>query len=389
MKAKKLIIVAAIVALLSAPLAAQGVAFDIPAESAILISAESGQVLFAKNETKPLPPASLTKIMTMLLAMEAVDRGVVRLEDAVPISRYASSMGGSQVFLSPDEKFTLGELLEAVAIASGNDASVAVAEHLAGTEANFVERMNQRAKELGMKDTVFANASGLPTPEGETACITTAHDVAIMAREIIVRFPKVLEWTSIWQKNFRHEPRPFVLTNTNRLIRTYPGADGLKTGHTQAAGFCLAATAKRDDVRLISVVMRTESDTARLEQTTRVLDYGFRAFEQVFAVVAGENVGLVPVPEGRKEEVAALAQGDLKLMALRGSQSELKRELKPLPDLKAPVTKGQVIGDLVVTLRDEALGSVPVVAAEDVPRANLLIRLFRWVRDFFRGIFRR
>lgn len=389
MKAKKLIIVAAIVALLSAPLAAQGVAFDIPAESAILISAESGQVLFAKNETKPLPPASLTKIMTMLLAMEAVDRGVARLEDAVPISRYASSMGGSQVFLSPDEKFTLGELLEAVAIASGNDASVAVAEHLAGTEANFVERMNQRAKELGMKDTVFANASGLPTPEGETACITTAHDVAIMAREIIVRFPKVLEWTSIWQKNFRHEPRPFVLTNTNRLIRTYPGADGLKTGHTEAAGFCLAATAKRDDVRLISVVMRTESDTARLEQTTRVLDYGFRAFEQVFAVVAGENVGLVPVPEGRKEEVAALAQGDLKLMALRGSQSELKRELKPLPDLKAPVTKGQVIGDLVVTLRDEALGSVPVVAAEDVPRANLLIRLFRWVRDFFRGIFRR
>lgn len=389
MKAKKLIIVAAIVALLSAPLAAQGVAFDIPAESAILISAESGQVLFAKNETKPLPPASLTKIMTMLLAMEAVDRGVVRLEDAVPISRYASSMGGSQVFLSPDEKFTLEELLEAVAIASGNDASVAVAEHLAGTEANFVERMNQRAKELGMKDTVFANASGLPTPEGETACITTAHDVAIMAREIIVRFPKVLEWTSIWQKNFRHEPRPFVLTNTNRLIRTYPGADGLKTGHTEAAGFCLAATAKRDDVRLISVVMRTESDTARLEQTTRVLDYGFRAFEQVFAVVAGENVGLVPVPEGRKEEVAALAQGDLKLMALRGSQSELKRELKPLPDLKAPVTKGQVIGDLVVTLRDEALGSVPVVAAEDVPRANLLIRLFRWVRDFFRGIFRR
>ncbi|MGI6036398.1 MAG: D-alanyl-D-alanine carboxypeptidase family protein [Limnochordia bacterium] len=389
MKAKKLIIVAAIVALLSAPLAAQGVAFDIPAESAILISAESGQVLFAKNETKPLPPASLTKIMTMLLAMEAVDRGVARLEDAVPISRYASSMGGSQVFLSPNEKFTLEELLEAVAIASGNDASVAVAEHLAGTEANFVGRMNQRAKELGMKDTVFANASGLPTPEGEPACITTAHDVAIMAREIIVRFPKVLEWTSIWQKNFRHEPRPFVLTNTNRLIRTYPGADGLKTGHTEAAGFCLAATAKRDDVRLISVVMRTESDTARLEQTTRVLDYGFRAFEQVFAVVAGENVGLVPVPEGRKEEVAALAQGDLKLMALRGSQSELKRELKPLPDLKAPVTKGQVIGDLVVTLRDEALGSVPVVAAEDVPRANLLIRLFRWVRDFFRGIFRR
>lgn len=388
MKTNKLIIVAAIVALLSAPLAAQGVAFDIPAESAILISAESGQVLFAKNETKPLPPASLTKIMTMLLAMEAVDRGVARLEDAVPISRYASSMGGSQVFLSPDEKFTLEELLEAVAIASGNDASVAVAEHLAGTEENFVERMNQRAKELGMKDTVFANASGLPTPEGESACITTAHDVAIMAREIIVRFPKVLEWTSIWQKNFRHEPRPFVLTNTNRLIRTYPGADGLKTGHTEAAGFCLAATAKRDDVRLISVVMRTESDTARLEQTTRVLDYGFRAFEQVFAVVAGENVGLVPVPEGRKEEVAALAQGDLKLMALRGSQSELKRELKPLPDLKAPVTKGQVIGDLVVILRDEALGSIPVVAAEDVPRANLLIRLFRWIRDFFRGIFR-
>lgn len=385
MKATKLVIIGAILALLSG--AVQGAAFDIPAESAILIAAESGQVLFAKNETKPLPPASLTKIMTMLLAMEAVEQGVASLEDVVPISRHAASMGGSQVFLAPDEKFTLEELLEAVAIASANDASVAVAEYLAGTEANFVERMNRRAKELGMKDTVFANASGLPTPEGESGCITTARDVAIMAREIIQRFPKVLEWTSIWQKNFRHEPRPFVLTNTNRLIRTYPGADGLKTGHTQAAGFCLAATAKRDDVRLISVVMRTDSDAARIEQTTRVLDYGFRAFEQVFAVVEGENVGVVPLPGGRKEQVPALAQGDLKLMVPRGSQSELERELKPQTDLKAPVAKEQVIGELVVTLKDETLGSVPVVAAEDVSRANFLLRLVRWVRDFFRGIF--
>ena len=250
--------------------------------------------------------------MTMLLAMEAVEQGVASLEDVVPISRHAASMGAPRSSWRP-MKIHLEELLEAVAIASANDASVAVAEYLAGTEANFVERMNRRAKELGMKDTVFANASGLPIPEGESGCITTARDVAIMAREIIQRFPKVLEWTSIWQKNFRHEPRPFVLTNTNRLIRTYPGADGLKPGHTQAAGFCLAATAKRDDVRLISVVMRTDSDTAALNRRP-----GFRLRLSGLSRYLPwwrEKVA-VPLPEAARNR-CALAQGTCKLMVPR------------------------------------------------------------------------
>ncbi|HHY46665.1 MAG TPA: D-alanyl-D-alanine carboxypeptidase, partial [Firmicutes bacterium] len=243
----------------------------ITAPSAILIEATSGRVLYEKDAHAKRPPASITKIMTMLLAMEAIQQGKIKLEDKVIASERASLQGGSQIWLEVGEEMSLADLLKAIAVVSANDASVAVAEHIAGAEEIFVDMMNRRAAELGMKDTHFVNATGLPAP----GHLTSAYDIAVMSREL-VKHPKVHEWFTIWIDYLRSGKN--ILVNTNRLIKDYKGCDGLKTGYTEEAGYCLAATASRDGLRLIAVVLGLPDSKVRFQETAKLLDYGFRYF---------------------------------------------------------------------------------------------------------------
>lgn len=357
--------------------------FDIPAESAILIDANTGQILWQKNAHKPLPPASITKIMTMLLVMEAVDSGRVSLDDVVTVSEHAKSMGGSQVYLATGEKITLENLMKAIAIASGNDASVAAAEYISGTESAFVRLMNQRAQELGMRDTVFYNSSGLPEEEGK-GNITTAYDISIMARELL-KHPKVLEWTSTRIDSIRNGE--FILHNTNTLIGSYEGADGLKTGHTDEAGYCLVATAKRGDTRLISVVLRTESPEARVNQTIRLFDFGFNAFTPQTAVKKGEEVGTVRVSGAKRLDNPVVAANSLTVLVPKGDPDALQGRFVPSGQLKAPLEADTQVGKYVVTVAGNPAGEVPVVTASEVPQANIFVRFFRWLWELVSRLF--
>lgn len=365
--------------------AAVSFAFDVEAPAALLMDFDSGQILFAKNEHAQRPPASIAKVMTLLLIMEAVQAGKADWTDLVTVSAEASRIGGSQVFLKQGERFSLEQMAKAITVASGNDAAVAVAEHLAGSQASFVDAMNQRAKELGMKNTQFINADGLPSESGQQENLTTAPDIAIMARELL-KHPKILEWTSIRKERFRENP-PLDLINTNRLIQVYPGADGLKTGHTSEAGYSLVGTAKRDDLRLISVVLGTNSDGDRLHQTTRLLDYGFNNFRKAIAAAENETVGKVRIRDGSPEEVDVVTPKAFRVLAPRGEQDKVERRFVPQKNLVAPVKKGENVGQLVAVLGGRELGSTEVTVARDVKRANPIVRFFRWIRDLIGGLF--
>jgi len=358
---------------------------DVEAEAALLFVAGTNQVLLEKNADSIVEPASITKIMTMLLALEAVEKGESTLSDRVLVSPDAEAIGGSQVWLSAGEVFTLEQLLKAVAIQSANDAAFAVAEHVAGSVPAFVKQMNRRAQELGMKDTHFANVHGLPPESGETPSVTTARDIKKMS-EALLKFPVVLEWTSTWSEVFRSGEPTTVLYNTNRLLREYPGLDGVKTGHTDNAGFCLVATAERDDLRLVSIVMGTPSDAERRRQTRRLLDYGFRGFTSQRLVDAGEVVGEAKIKNGSPETVKIKALAPLDALVEKGGTGDFHRELRLRSDLEAPLTAGESIGILVVTEAEHQLGQVDIAVEQDVKTAGVLTRIWRWLRDLVKSI---
>ena len=297
--------------------------FEIDAESAILIDAASGQVLFKQNPDERLPPASLTKIMTLIIAMEEIESGDLSLDDQVTISRLAESMGGSQIFLGEGNKVKVRDLLKAVTIASANDACVALGEAVAGSYNKFVNMMNEKADELGLENTYFSNSTGLPT---ESDHYTTARDVAIMSREI-VKYPLILKDASIWLDYIELPDRKAMLTNTNHLVNTYPGLDGIKTGHTNAAGFSLAATAKRGDMRLISVVMKARSVKAREDQTARLLDYGFNRFTRKNYLEKDETIQNIALPNGAKEYTTGKVAKDLAVVVKRGQEDTISTEV--------------------------------------------------------------
>ncbi|TDO77768.1 D-alanyl-D-alanine carboxypeptidase (penicillin-binding protein 5/6) [Halanaerobium saccharolyticum] len=357
-------------------------AFDVVTDSAILLEAETGQVLFSKNADRKLPPASVTKIMTLLIAMEKLEAGRVSLDDKVTISRYAESMGGSQIFLAANTQVKLEKLLKAVTIASGNDASVAVAEYIAGTYSNFIAMMNDKAEKLGMDSTNFSNSTGLPTANH----YSTARDISIMAREL-VKYPQVLEWASIWTETIQLPNRKAMLVNTNSLINKYPSMDGLKTGHTQEAGFCLASTAKKGDTRLISVVLQGDTLQEREEATIRLLDYGFNAFSKRQIAAAGDQIQNIPVAESADKVAVGEVGKDLYVMVQKGQESEISQEVEVKDDLKAPIKKGGVLGKLTVYSGDEVISSVDVIAPQKIERANIVIRLWRTTLNFVQGLF--
>lgn len=357
--------------------------FSLNVGAAILIDAETGQVLYEKNADKKLPPASITKIMTLLVAMEEVEKGKINLEDEVTVSKFAESMGGSQIFLSAGTRIKLGDLLKAVTIASANDASVAAAEAIAGTYSNFVSWMNEKAKKLGMENTHFENTTGLPTKYG--GHYSTAHDISIMAREL-VKYPNVLEWASIWHTMLQLPDRKADLTNTNKLIKLYPGMDGLKTGHTQEAGFCLAGTAVRDNMRLISVIMKGDTEKEREEATARLLDYGFNAFTKELILSKGDEVQNIEVPDGKKTITSAKVAEDLHVVIKRGSEDMVSKKISIQENLKAPIKKGQVIGEEQILQEGKVLASIDLLAVEDIEKAGLLTRIWRSFLDWVSGL---
>ena len=334
------------------------------AKSVILIEAESGKVLYEENADEPLPPASVTKIMTLLLVMEAIKEGKISLEDQVSTSERAASMGGSQVYLEVGEQMTVDEMIKCVVVASANDAAAALAEHVAGSLEAFVSQMNKRAQELGMTATNFENTNGLD--DTTTNHVTSARDIATMSRELL-KYDKILEYTWIWMDTVRNGA--FGLTNTNRLIRFYKGANGLKTGYTSGAGFCISATAKRDGMQLIAVVMASPTSNERNATAVKLLDYGFANYEFFKSEECGELS--LPVKAGKKEQVS-LQYGSTGALLQKGQGKNVKEELTLPEELVAPVQKGQVVGKITWRLDGKEIGCSEIVATQDVPRLSFL-----------------
>ncbi len=347
--------------------------------SAILCEASTGQVIFEKNADERRPVASVNKVMTILLTLEAVDEGRVSLEDQVTVSPRAASMGGSQAFLDAGERYKLSELLKTVIVASANDSAVALAEHLAGTEESFVRLMNTRAEELGLTNTHYANCTGLPAQEH----YTTARDVAKLSAQLDLH-PIYYRYSTIWMDEIKHRGgRVTSLTNTNRLIRFYPGCDGYKTGSTNEARYCVSATAKKEGMRLIAVVLGTPAGQTRFDEARAMLEYGFANVQLVTPIAQGQALDMtVPVRLGGRDEVSVLSGGTCSLLERRGEKNALSLEAALVEKVNAPVYVGDVLGEIRVKRGDEVVAVVPAVAAEDVQLPGMVDALIR-IRDHF------
>ena len=341
-------------------------------ESALVIDAETGRILFEDRSHIPRRPASTVKTMLELIVMEGVREGRVSLDDSVVTSAKASKIGGSQVFLKEGEVFTLRDLMKAIVIHSANDACTSVAEHLAGSEERFVASMNRRAGELGLEDTRFVNVHGLDKKKGP---VSSARDLARLARELI-KHPNILEWSSRSKDSFRDGR--FILRNRNQLVGVYPGMDGLKTGYTRRAGYCLVATAVRDDLRLISVVLGAPTEKMRFSETVRLLNRTFDRYRKVPIVRKGERVGEIRVVRGRSKRVALMAKTGCFALLEEGEEGRIRR-FKTNPDAyPAPIKDGETLGSLIVSLGDSVLSTVELVANREVPRMTT----WEWVRSW-------
>lgn len=353
-------------------------AFDLKAKASVLMDIDSGNILYEKNIHEKLPIASITKVMSMLLVMEALDSGKITYEDMVPVSEHSYDMGGSQVYLKPGEEFTVLEMMKAVAIHSANDATVALAEKISGSEDAFVAMMNEKARELGMNDTNFLDCTGL-TDDNH---YSSALDVATMSRELIRKHPKVLEITSVWHDTFRNGL--FSLDNTNKLIRSYQGANGLKTGFTTKAGHCLSASAKRNNLQLIAVVLGEPDSDTRFAEAKKLLDYGFANYDVSQVNKKGEEVGAIDVKKGVELSVKGVYKEDVNLLLKKGENAKIKREVKMDEALTAPVKAGQKIGTVTFkTADDKVVGEADIVAEKDVKKASFIRLFFRMVLGWF------
>ena len=362
----------------SAASEAAGPALDLGAASAILMEKETGEVLLEKDALKQLEPASVTKIMTLLLIMEALEAGRLTKEETVTVSARAAGMGGSQVYLKEGEQMTVHELLKCITVVSGNDAAVAMAERLSGSEEAFVAEMNRRAQELGMTETHFVNCTGLPV-QGHLTC---ARDIALMSRELILRHPDIRSYSTIWMDSIREGS--FGLTNTNRLIRFYPGATGLKTGSTDSALYCLSATAEREGMELIAVVMKSPSSAQRFTDAKTLLDYGFAGWK---LREVGADVALPPVPVllGEAEQVQPVLAQRRTLLLRRGEENSLETRVVLCESLEAPVEEGQTLGRLEVLVQGEVRDSLPITAAQGVARLKVSGIFTRMLRSLFQA----
>ena len=340
-------------------------------KSALLMEEDTGTILYEQNSHEALPPASVTKVMTLLLIYEGERDGKFDWTDTVQVSEHAASMGGSQVFLEEGETQTAADMTKSIAIASANDAAVAMAEFLAGSEEAFVQKMNERAKELGMEDTNFVNACGLDT-EGH---VSSAYDIAFMSRELMENFPEIKEYTTTWQDSIVHKTRrgeeTFGLTNTNKLIQWYDGATGLKTGSTGNALYCLSGTAERDGMGLIAVVMAAPDYKVRFREVMQLLDYGFANYAIEKGREKGYAMGEVPVEKGMTDTVEAVVAEEISVLVPKGKEAQWETRTELLPAVSAPVEAGTKVGELVYLRDGEEVGRVELTAGENVEKANV------------------
>lgn len=379
------ILCASILFSLAAPVSAEETASAVSVEAPeyVLMEPETGTVILEKDKDVPRSPASVTKVMTLLLIFEEIEKGNLKLDDTVTTSAHAKSMGGSQVFLEEGETQTVETMIKCIVIASGNDASVAMAEHIAGSEPEFVNAMNKKAQALGMKNTHFVDCCGLTDSDDH---YTTAYDIALMSRELIRKYPEILNYSSVWMDTITHNTRQgskeFGLSNTNRLIRTYEGCVGLKTGSTSKAKFCVSAVAKRKGITLIAVVMAAPDSRTRVKDASMLFDYGFAKC----SLYTDENPGKLPdlkVIKGIKEKTTLTFGKTFRCLSTDGTTfDKIKKKLILPNEVKAPVKKGQKAGELVYYQENRELGRIPVIYAENVKKTGYLDRLKQTAKEF-------
>ena len=351
------------------------------AKSAILIEASTGTIIYEKNSHEKLAPASMTKMMSMLLIVETIEDGKLSWNQMITTSENASSMGGSQILLETGEKMSVEDLFKGIAVASGNDAVVALSEAVAGTEEEFVNMMNQRAKELGLEDTNFKNPHGLDTANH----YTSAYDMAMIAKEL-VRHEKVLEFTSIYEDYLREDQENKVwLVNTNKLVKFYDGMDGLKTGYTKEAGYCLTATAKRGDTRFITVVMGEEDTKTRNSETTSMMDYAFGQYEVEKVLDKKRTVGTVRVEKGKVDTIQLVPMDDVTILNKKSDQKKNSNYEVKTKTITAPIKKGEQVGELILEVDGEEKRTVPLTVQESIEKANLLEVYLGHVKSMLSG----
>ncbi len=362
-----------VVAVLTVPVAA--VDMDIPAKSAVLMDVATGTLLYEQEAHTPLAPASVTKVMTMLLIMEAIDSGRISWDDTVTASEAAAAKGGSQIYLKVGETMSVTDMVKSIAVSSANDCACAMAEHIAGSETAFVELMNKRAKELGMNDTNFVNCTGLDDDDAAKNHKTSAYDIALMSRQLLKNHPDIKKFTTIWMDTVRNGA--FGLSNTNKLVRFYQGATGLKTGFTSQAGYCLSASALREDMELIAVVMGSATSKDRFAACKSLLDYGFAGFA---LITPQTEKGEIPVKLGVADTVTAVPAGEDAVLIDKAQRSQVTQQVVLEEQVDAPVSKGQRLGTLYIKAGEQVLKEIPMVADKAVEKLTfwqMFSRIFR------------
>ena len=356
-----LCLVLVVVAVLTVPVSA--VEMNIPAKSALLMDVSTGTVLYEQDAHTPLAPASVTKVMTMLLVMEAIDDGRIKWDDMVTTSEAAAAKGGSQIYLKVGETMSVSDMVKSIAVSSANDCACAMAEHIAGSESAFVEMMNKRAKELGMNDTNFVNCTGLDDDDSAKEHKTSAYDIAIMSAELLKNHPDIKKYTTIWMDTVRNGE--FGLSNTNKLVRFYQGATGLKTGFTSQAGYCLSASALREDMELVAVVMGSATSKERFAACKSMLDYGFATY----ALISPETEKTqIPVKLGVLDTVTAVPAGEDAVLVEKAQKNQVTQQVELAEQVDAPISKGQRLGTLYIKAGEQVLKEIPLVAEEAVEK---------------------
>jgi len=351
-------------------------ALEVKAPSVVLMEASTGKVIYEKDAYSKRSPASVTKVMTLLLIFEELEKGTIGLDDIVTTSAYAKSMGGSQVYLEEGEHQSVETLIKCITIASGNDASVAMAEYVSGTEKDFVDKMNEKAKELGMTNTNFVDCCGLTDSDNHYTC---AYDIAIMSRELIIKYPQIFNYSSIWMEDITHTTQKgssnFTLSSTNKLLKQYEWTTGLKTGYTSKAKFCISATAKKDDMELIAVVMGADTSQNRNADAIAMFNYGFNT-SRLYVDEGEKGLPQIPVNGGVMESVNLKYQSPFRYLDIEGRDlGQITKEVRIQKECKAPIEEGQVAGEVVYSLSGEWIGSVPLLYAESVMRIDYIYAL--------------
>ena len=354
---------------------------ELSCESAILVEQTTGKILYDKSSHTELRPASVTKIMTILLIMEALDNGQISYDTKITCSENAASLGGSQIWLEVNETLTVDEMLKAICIVSANDCSVAMAEHIAGSESAFVDKMNQKAKELGMNDTVFKNCHGID----EDGHITSSYDIALMSCELLNKYPEITNYTTIWMDSLRNGESELV--NTNKLIRTYDGATGLKTGSTSLALYNLSASATRDNLSLIAVVMRAPNPTDRVSNAKKLLDYGFANYEYISTSSKDEVIKNISIPKGVKSNTDLVCESETGCIVKKGSSTEITNEIILNKNISAPIKENQILGKINFYLNGELISSTNLISKENIKKKSTL-NMFEYITNSWGNLLR-